>query len=225
MFFMFDFILRSIAPEGVRFHFWLVFQRFVGVFLYNRLVFSEVVFIPLVDSTGLTILHNFVQNIDGLLLLAPKQSCSGILPLRWFPIDDILACLCWRLVVGFRVGTLCLTYFTCPSKTVISRLETTAVTVFPLLESSYNPAAGVFLCSSLGLCCFTLACGPISNFSSAGRTFSGLLLRFIPRQIRLPLQHDQPETRSSSVALSLAHSWTVQRWFPLEDLSNYATLI
>lgn len=60
------------------------------MFLDNRLVFSEVPFVPLVDSTGLLNLGNLAQNMDSFLNLALEQDSSGTPLLRRLPeIVDI----------------------------------------------------------------------------------------------------------------------------------------
>lgn len=47
------------------------------------LVISEVLLIPLVDSTGRLILRNLPQNMDGILVLALIQFSSAYLLLHW----------------------------------------------------------------------------------------------------------------------------------------------
>lgn len=71
--------------------------RFPGVIIFfdNRFVFSEVLLIPLVDSTGLFIFPNFAENISKLLMLGPEQDSSGSPLLYWFPMTDILYNLCF----------------------------------------------------------------------------------------------------------------------------------
>lgn len=59
---LFELILRSIASERRRFRAMMV-QAFAVVILCNRLIFSEVRFISLLDSTGLPILRNLAQNM------------------------------------------------------------------------------------------------------------------------------------------------------------------
>lgn len=52
-----------IKCEGGGFQFVLICQMLVVIFFNNSLVFSGVLFVTLVDSTGLPILHNLAQNM------------------------------------------------------------------------------------------------------------------------------------------------------------------
>lgn len=79
--------MRSVALESGRFSLLIVFEVFGAVIFDNRLVFSKVLSIMLVNSTGLVIFPIVIQNMGGFLvfILPPKQSFIGVSLLHWLP--------------------------------------------------------------------------------------------------------------------------------------------
>lgn len=132
---LFDLIGRSIALELDRFRLQLVSQAFVVVFIYNRLVFGEVLFILLVKSIRPLICCNLTRNTYDFLALPYKQGSCG-------------PALGTREVSGFGVGVLSMLLAT--PMTVVSKLgiaNPSAISlsevpvVFRTTEQKLGPAA------------------------------------------------------------------------------------